>query len=165
MKGQLSPSIHSDVSAVTKTNQIISEVGLDMSKFPAANHFASYPGFVPHNKITGGCIISSRTDRINSPAAQAFKKVVPSISQRDTALGAFYRRIVCRVGQERPLWPLAESWPLPFTMRLPKGGNLWTKKRNAISKGKRNGRKHKLLHPIGIQEMEFVCFLLNEREK
>ena len=49
--------------------QIISEVGTDMSKFPTANHFASYLGFVPHNKITGGCIISSRTDRINSPAA------------------------------------------------------------------------------------------------
>jgi len=34
--------------------QIISEAGTDMSKFPTAHHFASYLGFVPHNKITGG---------------------------------------------------------------------------------------------------------------
>jgi len=53
------------------TLQIISEVGTDMSKFPTANHFASYLGFAPHNKITGGRIISSRTDRIKNSAAQA----------------------------------------------------------------------------------------------
>lgn len=121
MKGQLSPSIHSDVSAVTKTNQIISEVGLDMSKFPAANHFASYPGFVPHNKITGGCIISSRTDRINSPAAQAFKKVVPSISQRDTALGASYRRIVCRVGTGKAVVATCRKLAIAFYYALTQG--------------------------------------------
>lgn len=49
--------------------QIISEVGTDMSKFPTAKHFASYLGFAPHNKITGGIIISARTDRIKSHAA------------------------------------------------------------------------------------------------
>ena len=79
--------------------QIISEVGTDMSKFPTANHFASYLGFVPHNKITGGNIISSRTDRIKSSAAQAFKKVIPSISQTETALGSFYRRLMPRIGK------------------------------------------------------------------
>jgi len=93
-----------DLTAITglQTNtilQIISEVGVDMSKFPTANHFASYLGFVPHNKITGGYVLSSRTDRIKSPAAQAFKKVVPSISQGKTALAAFYRRLAPKRGK------------------------------------------------------------------
>lgn len=78
--------------------QIMSEVGTDMSKFHSAKHFASYLGFTPHNKVTGGVIISSRTDRIKSHAAQAFKKVVPSISRGKSALAAFYRRIAARVG-------------------------------------------------------------------
>ena len=78
--------------------QIISEVGTDMSKFPTCNHFASYLGFVPHNKITGGEIISSRTDRIKSTAAQAFRKIVPSISRSDSALAGFYKRITPRIG-------------------------------------------------------------------
>jgi transposase len=83
--------------------QIISEVGTDMSKFPSAHHFASYLGFVPHNKITGGHIISSRTDRIKSSAAQAFRKVIPSISQTKTALGAFYRRLAPRIGKAQAI--------------------------------------------------------------
>ena len=83
--------------------QIISEVGTDMSKFPDAHHFASYLGFVPHNKITGGHIISSRTDRIKSSAAQAFRKLIPSISQTKTALGAFYRRLAPRIGKAQAI--------------------------------------------------------------
>lgn len=79
-----------DLTAITGLQantilQIISEVRLDMGKFPTANHFASYLGFVPHQKITGGYVMSSRTDRIKNPAAQAFKKVVPSISQGQSA--------------------------------------------------------------------------------
>lgn len=101
--------------------QIISEVGTDMSKFPTASHFASYLGFVPHNKITGGRIISSRTDRINSPAAQAFKKVVPSISQRDTALGAFYRRIVYRVGTGKAVVATCRKLAIAFYYALTQG--------------------------------------------
>jgi transposase len=101
--------------------QIVSEVGTDMAKFPTANHFASYLGFVPHNKITGGCIISSRTDRINSPAAQAFKKVIPSISQRDTALGAFYRRIVYRVGTGKAIVATCRKPAIAFYNALVKG--------------------------------------------
>ena len=70
-----------------------------MSKFPTAHHFASYLGFVPHNKITGGHVISSRTDRIKNSTAQAFRKLVPSIYQTKTALGAFYRRLAPRIGK------------------------------------------------------------------
>jgi transposase len=83
--------------------QIISEVGTDMTKFPSAKHFASYLGFVPHNKITGGHIISARTDRIKNSAAQAFRKLIPSISQTKTALGAFYRRIAPRIGKAQAI--------------------------------------------------------------
>lgn len=78
--------------------QIMAEVGTDMSKFHSAKHFASYLGFTPHNKITGGVIISSKTDRIKSYAAQAFKKVVPSLSQGKSALASFYHRIAARIG-------------------------------------------------------------------
>jgi transposase len=83
--------------------QIISEVGTDMTKFPSAKHFASYLGFVPHNKITGGHIISARTDRLKNSAAQSFRKLIPSISQTKTALGAFYRRLAPRIGKAQAI--------------------------------------------------------------
>ncbi|KAA6302052.1 MAG: hypothetical protein EZS26_001868 [Candidatus Ordinivivax streblomastigis] len=102
--------------------QIISEVGIDMSKFPTANHFASYLGFVPHNKITGGNIISSRTDRIKSSAAQAFKKVIPSISQTDTALGSFYRRLMPRLGKGQAIVATCRKLAILFYNTLAFGG-------------------------------------------
>lgn len=90
-----------DLTTITglQTNtilQIIAEVGTDMSKFPSAKHFASYLGFVPRNKITGGVIISSSTDRIKCPAAIAFKKVIPSLTKGKSALSAFYHRVASK---------------------------------------------------------------------
>lgn len=78
--------------------QIVAEVGLDMNLFPTEKHFVSYLGFAPRNKITGGVLISSKTDRKKSHAAQAFKKVIPSISRGKTALACFYHRIASKHG-------------------------------------------------------------------
>lgn len=115
-----------DLTAITGLQantvlQIISEVGLDTSKFPTANHFASYLGFVPHNKITGGYIISSRTDRVKSPAAQAFKKVIPSISQGKTALGEFYRRIAPKTGKAKAIVAVCRKLAIIFYNTLKYG--------------------------------------------
>ena len=101
--------------------QIISEVGTDMSKFPDAHHFASFLGFVPHNKITGGHVISSRTDRIKSSAAQAFRKLIPSISQTQTALGAFYRRLAPRIGKAQAITATCRKLAILFYNTLAYG--------------------------------------------
>lgn len=78
--------------------QIISEVGTDMSLFPTEKHFVSYLGFAPRNKITGGVVISSKTDRKKSHAAQVFKKVIPAVSKGNSAMSCFYHRIAGRHG-------------------------------------------------------------------
>lgn len=114
--------------------QVISEVGPDMSKFPTANHFASYLGFVPHNKITGGYVLSSRTDRIKSPAAQAFKKVIPSISQGKSALGAFYRRIAPRIGKARAIVAVCRKLAIIFYNTLKFGNTFMERGQENYSK-------------------------------
>lgn len=101
--------------------QVISEVGIDMSRFPSAKCFASYLGFTPHNKITGEVIISSRTDRIKSHAAQAFKKVVPSISQGKTALAAFYHRIAAKAGTGKAIVAVCRKLAICYWNVLTKG--------------------------------------------
>jgi len=94
--------------------QIISEVGTDMSKFPTAKHFAAYLGFVPRNKITGGVIISSSTDRTKSRAAQAFKKVIPSISRGDSAFAGFYHRIAAKAGTGKAIVATCRKLSMAF---------------------------------------------------
>ena len=94
--------------------QVISEVGTDMSKFPSAKHFAAYLGFVPRNKITGGVIISSSTDRTKSRAAQAFKKIIPSISRTDSAFAAFYHRIAAKAGTGKAVTATCRKLSMAF---------------------------------------------------
>ena len=92
-----------------------------MSKVPTCNHFASYLGFVPRNQITGGEIISTKTDRVKSSAAQAFKKVVPSISRGKSALAAFYRRIAPRIGTGKAIVAVSRKLAIIFYNTLVHG--------------------------------------------
>jgi transposase len=40
---------------------VLSEVGVDMSKFPTAKHFAAWLGLCPGTKISGGKVLGSKT--------------------------------------------------------------------------------------------------------
>ena len=52
--------------------KIISEIGLDMSRWKTANHFASWLGLCPGTHISGGKVLKRKTKRIPSAAASAF---------------------------------------------------------------------------------------------
>jgi transposase len=44
---------------------IISEVGLDPTRFPTSKHFTSWLGICPGSKISGGKILSSKTRTVS----------------------------------------------------------------------------------------------------
>ena len=67
--------------------KVISEVGTDMTKWPSAKHFASWLGLSPHNRITGGRVISSKTKPNSSRAAAALRLAANALHAR-TALWA-----------------------------------------------------------------------------
>lgn len=71
---------------------ILAEIGTDMSKWPSEKHFASWCGVAPHNDISGGRVLRSRTLPTRNRAGQAFRQAATSVSQSTTAFGAFYRR-------------------------------------------------------------------------
>jgi transposase len=77
---------------------IISEIGLDMSKWPSAKHFASWLGLAPHNDKSGGKILRSRTKKTQNRANTAFRIAAQSLSRSHCALGAFYRRMRSKHG-------------------------------------------------------------------
>jgi transposase len=77
---------------------IISEVGLDPTRFPTAKHFASWLGICPGSKISGGKILSSKTRKVVNRASNAFRIAAQSLANSKTALGGFYRRIRTRSG-------------------------------------------------------------------
>lgn len=77
---------------------VLTEVGIDMSKFPSEKNFASYLRLAPRNQKTGGRIIRRSTGKTNNRATTALRVAAQSLARSNTALGAFYRRIRARHG-------------------------------------------------------------------
>jgi transposase len=71
---------------------ILSEIGTDMSHWPTEKHFASWLGLSPHNDISGGKVLRSRTLPTSNRAGQAFRHAATSVARSPSAFGAYYRR-------------------------------------------------------------------------
>lgn len=77
---------------------IVAEIGTDMSQFPTEKNFCSWLGLAPHNDISGGKVLRSRTLKTHNRARQAFIQAAAAVVRADCAFGAFYRRIKGRIG-------------------------------------------------------------------
>ena len=111
---QLSGVDISEIEGVGKglTMTIIAEVGTDLQKkFPSANHFASWLGLAPNNKISGGKILSSKTPKNTNHLRQAFRDAAQSIGRlkKDSSLKLFFKRIEKRRGRARAITATARK--------------------------------------------------------
>lgn len=83
---------------------IISEVGTDLNAFPTERHFCSWLGTAPHNDISGGKRLRSRTLKTSNRAGQAFRMAAQSVAKSpNSAFGAFYRRMKVRLGAKQAI--------------------------------------------------------------
>ncbi len=78
---------------------LMSEIGLDLSKFPTAKHFASWLGFTPNRKISGGKELSSKTPPKTSPLSKAIRDAANAVGNSKSRLGDFFRRLAYRRGR------------------------------------------------------------------
>jgi hypothetical protein len=85
------------------TQTILTEVGTDMSKWPSVKNFASWLGLAPHNDISGGKVLRSRTLKTDNRAGQAFRQAAASVTRSNSAFGAFYRRKCAQLGPAQAL--------------------------------------------------------------
>jgi hypothetical protein len=77
---------------------VVSETGVDMSKWRSAKAFASWLGLNPNNKISGGRILSSRTRKVVNRVATALRLGAVGVANTEAWLGSFYRRMRARLG-------------------------------------------------------------------
>jgi transposase len=78
--------------------RILSEIGLDMSRWPSEKHFCAWLNVAPNHRISGGKILSSKPRKNANRAAAALRLAAQSAMQSKTAIGAFIRRIKSRLG-------------------------------------------------------------------
>jgi transposase len=83
---------------VLLAQDILAEVGTDMSKWQSAKHFASWLGLAPNNKSSAGKVFSRHTRATSNRAATAFRLAAQATRRSQNALGAFYRRIKAKHG-------------------------------------------------------------------
>ena len=77
---------------------LFTELGPDLARFPTAAQFSSWLNLCPHNKITGGKIISSHTGPGTNRAAQALRWATQSLYRSPSSLGQHFRRMRARLG-------------------------------------------------------------------
>jgi transposase len=112
---------------VLSIQTIISEVGLNSSKWPSEKHFASWLGLSPANKITGGKVYSTKTRKVNNRASIVFRTCAVGLGRSKTALGAFYRRIKSKAGAPKAITATARKLACLF-YNLLKHGNAYIEK-------------------------------------
>jgi transposase len=105
-----------EIFGITDSNavEIISEVGLDMSKWPTAKHFTAWLNLAPNNKISGGKVLSSRTPKRKNRAGQLFKMAAYAVQRSDHWLAKFYQRIKSRSGAAKAITATARKIAVIF---------------------------------------------------
>ena len=102
---------------------ILSEVGLDPSRFPTVKHFTSWLGLCPGSRITGGKVQSSQTRPVVNRAANAFRMAAQTAGKSHSALGAFYRRLRSRLGSPKAITATAHKIARIFYQLWTTGGD------------------------------------------
>ena len=88
---------------------ILSEVGLDATRFSTLKHFTSWLCLCPDNRITGGKIKSAKTRKTKNRAADAFRLAARAAGNSAGPLGAFYRRLKARLGTPKAITATAHK--------------------------------------------------------
>lgn len=88
---------------------LIGEIGLDMSRWKNAKHFASWLGLCPGNKVSGGKRLSGKTKPSANRAAAALRLAASTLYRSPTALGAFLRRLKSRLGPAKAITATAHK--------------------------------------------------------
>jgi transposase len=89
--------------------KVISEIGLDMTRWPTGKHFASWLGLCPGNKLSGGKRYRMRSKPTANRAATALRLAAQGLVNSHSALGAYYRRMRTRLGAPKAITATAHK--------------------------------------------------------
>jgi hypothetical protein len=94
---------------VMVAQSIISEVGLDMSRWKTEAHFASWLGLCPDNRISGDRVLGKGTRHVVNRAATSLRMAATTLLRSKSYLGAQYRRLRTKLGAPKAITAMAHK--------------------------------------------------------
>ena len=88
---------------------LLTEIGPDLSRFPTAAAFCSWLRLCPNPKISGGQVLSSRTQPTKNRAALALRMATQGLHRSDSFLGDYFRRMKARMGAPKAMTATAHK--------------------------------------------------------
>jgi transposase len=88
---------------------VITEAGLDMSRWETERHFVSWIGLSPRNDLSGGKLLNRKTRKVVSRLATALRIAATTLRNSDSYLGAQFRRFRTRLGAPKAITAMASK--------------------------------------------------------
>lgn len=96
--------------AEVSAQQIIAEIGVDMARFPTANHLCSWAGICPGNNESAGKRKSGKTNKGNKILKSTIIQcAVVAVKNKNSFFHAQYQRLVVRRGSKKAIVAVAHS--------------------------------------------------------
>jgi transposase len=122
VRGALHRMTGADLTALegsddTTALMLVSAIGFEMSRWPPGKHCASWLGLCPHQRVSGGKVLSRRTQVCAHRAATALQLAASCLHHSQSAWGAFFRRLKVRWGTPKAMTATAHQLArLVYTM-------------------------------------------------
>jgi transposase len=133
---------------------IIAVVGLNMHKWPTAEHFVSWLNLAARPRITGGRVVGHHKRFTNNPATQAFRMAAQTMWQNKGPLGKLYRKLSHTKGSKKAIKAVARRLAVIFYNMIKKQTS-YNPKIIAIDEEKIKARKiarlQKEAHKLGYR--------------
>jgi len=94
--------------------EIISVTGVEMNKWPSAEHFVSWLNLSPRPKISGGKVLGHHKRFTNNKATQAFRMAAQTMWKHKGVLGHLYRRLAAQKGSKKAIKAVARKLAVIF---------------------------------------------------
>jgi hypothetical protein len=133
---------------------IIAVVGLNMHKWPTAEHFTSWLNLAARPRITGGRVIGHQKRFTNNPATQAFRMAAQTMWQNKGPLGRLYRKLSHTKDSKKAIKAVARRLAVIF-YNMVKKQTSYDRKIIVIDEEKNKARKiarlQKEAHQLGYR--------------
>lgn len=112
LKGYLHQLVGVDLTEIDGIDEasaltIMSVTGLNMNKWPTAEHFTSWLNLAARPKKSGGKVLGHQKRFTNNAATQAFRMAAQTMWQHKGSLGGLYRRLSATKGSRKAIKAVA----------------------------------------------------------